>query len=749
MTAPVSQAQESPDPSEAGVEPNRSGGAAAARAPMSGHGSSVVRLVKRDGERAVAPIPAVLDARAQAALLRKAFGEPSPRAPAQPGTTLRRLHDLLLGTTLLPQPVNGHGGPDAAVSPSEPARDPAQHPEASAPATTNGVSPQWASAAPIVINFAANPLSLRASVTGVFLDLSSLETREDSEGSSGDRVPRPMQASVFDKSRAIGGTRAARAEKIELSSSLLRNAASKIRSIIHETRDLGIRSVQDLEILIAADQELPSETPPSQLIDTMREIDSARLGVLIGQHRKLLKAAEELSSAPDLSAIPTEALRNASNLKVGDAESEYLQHSPAEAFAEAAKRIEDSNSLITAIECTAPALDLFGFDRSFPVNGLDAVALAVIVAARLGPSHRIYLGCVSSGGGNAFLRARAKWSELVAAENEWRQRLPGYAEQGDLSPEELDAAALYFAGSALQRARADFAGKSAAVRQLVQRLGFDARAATASEDLAALGNHLRALRRFCGNGTYQRMFGSAWAGLDTPFDEITAAIRAIQKIREHFFAVPHGRRVFDRLVLLEPEQLEALGALAPAMKPLRDLADGLRSRLDESSIDALTAELKGQRDLAKAILDADREQVTAKIDLPVAKIRKLAAQELVRRELEDSVVRDPLAPLVKNLVSDEETAEAALKAVTWAGIVRRKELPNELRSWLLSANAARARARMRDLAARVLAVLKELEHHTAKFEERLGVNSLFFLSPTDWLKQVDRLVSAESKPPRS
>jgi hypothetical protein len=527
----------------------------------------------------------------------------------------------------------------------------------------------------------------------------------------------------------------------------LRRVVTRVLSIVEEAGNFGVNSVQDLEQMIAADKDLPDETPPGHLVKTLNDVDSVRFGVLLGQYRKLLKVMEELNFTPELSSAPDEALVCASNIAAVAAKSGYVQLLPAQAFSEAVKKREDARTLISVVESATTALGLLEFDRSFPASGLDAVALAAIVAARLPSSHRNYFRWSSSGGADTFHRAHERWSELVSVDAEWRERLSGYSPDFRSSPEELESAVAHFSGSTIRRARTEFAAAGMTARELVTRLGFHPQSTRIREDLESLIFHLRAVRRFCTNASYHQMFGSEWAGLETPFDDIATAARTIQRIKSHFITVAHGRRVFDRLILLEDAQLETLGLLASSMDELRALSNDLKSRFDERSVEALISELESEQHLAEAILEADPERLAASIDLPLSKIHESSVRETLRRELADSIAGDPLAPAVERLANSDATTEAALKAITWISIIRRKELAPELRTQLLSENAVRVRERVRELSNRAAAILRVLDDHVTKFKKQHKLRGLTPLSLPELLTRIDNLIARRDESP--
>jgi len=535
------------------------------------------------------------------------------------------------------------------------------------------------------------------------------------------------------------------ARQVHDKSGRLRGTDVKITAAIDEARDLGVNSIDDLKQLIAVDQDLTEETPPASLIKAVNEVDPVRFGILLAQHRKLLKVTKVLSFATDLFSIPTDALVQASRVAAIGSTSGYAHLCPAQAFREAARRSENARTLISVVDNAAAALVILGFDGSFPASGLEAVVLAALVANQLPSSYRAYFVWSSSGGADAFYRAHRKWAELVVSETEWSARLSGYPARGRPSVKELEATATQLALVGLRKLRAKLAGDGAVVRQSLAHIGFDPQSDRIRDDLEAFLAHLRAVHRFCANVTYQQMFGREWAGLDTPFDQVAAAIRKIRNIKEHFREVEHGWRVFDRLTMLEADQIDALGALAPSMDVFRTLSSELKTRLAECTVETLLAELKDEQELADAILDADPERSSSPVGVPLSQVYDTVAHENLRRELSETLERDSLAPTVMKFSESDETAEAALKAVTWANIIRRNEMPSALRSQLLSDDAVQVRERVRDVSVRARSVLQEFDSHVTKFEEQFGIEGLSSMALSELLSRADRVIGQRAR----
>ena len=520
----------------------------------------------------------------------------------------------------------------------------------------------------------------------------------------------------------------------------LRNTVAKLIAIIEEAHDVGVNSVDDLKQLMAADQDLTEETPPFEIIKTVTDVDVVRFGILLTQHRKLQELTEAHEFATDLSSIPIEALVRASQIAAIAGPSQYAHLCPAQALREATRKSEDARVLHTVVADAETALAILGFDRSSPASCLEAVYLATMAANRLPSSYRDYFIWSSPGGAETFQRAHEKWTELVTADAEWQARLPGYAASGRPSLEELEALATQISQVGRQRLRAHLVGGETAAQKSLARLGFDPQSESIRDELAALLAHLRAVRQFSTNVSYQQIFGSSWAGLDTPFDQVAATVRKICDINNLFKELAHGSLVFNRLILLEADQFDALASLSLSADAFRTLSPDLKSRLDEGAIDVLLSELMNQQSLADSIIGADTERLTVDISVPLSQVYDTLARENLRRELSQMFEREPLAPIVEKLNSSKATAEAALKAVAWVNVINRNELPSTLRSQLLSEDAAYIRERVRELSKRAQLILREFDEYVVKFQQQFENFGAFFMSQTELLAQVDRVI---------
>jgi hypothetical protein len=176
------------------------------------------------------------------------------------------------------------------------------------------------------------------------------------------------------------------------------------------------------------------------------------------------------------------------------------------------------------------------------------------------------------GGAEAFERAWIEWSSLVEAEARWRGRFPSYREGDWPTPDELLAAATLAEKRGLAAIFRAVGGGSRILVEMAERLGLPANTKIAGEDLEGLAAHAQALAAFLENRTYQQMLGSAWAGLDTPFEVIGRAFKFSATARGKITEFPHGRRVCELLDELDSKGIERLGQTFSTLDDLRQFS---------------------------------------------------------------------------------------------------------------------------------------------------------------------------------
>jgi hypothetical protein len=107
----------------------------------------------------------------------------------------------------------------------------------------------------------------------------------------------------------------------------------------------------------------------------------------------------------------------------------------------ARERQDNVSAVIDVLNEFLPVLDQIGLDRSHPVNGLNAVAVAAVIASKIDPEHRSWIGELPSLQDNAFAPLLAKWERLITAESGWRKQFLTYGKRTWRQADEIRSAA--------------------------------------------------------------------------------------------------------------------------------------------------------------------------------------------------------------------------------------------------------------------------------------------------------------------
>lgn len=116
---------------------------------------------------------------------------------------------------------------------------------------------------------------------------------------------------------------------------------------------------------------------------------------------------------------------------------EFCAHTAREAYELARERHDNASAVIGFLNEFLPVLNLIGLDRLYAVNGLNAVAVAAVIASKIDPEHRSW-----------------NWQTAISP----RQRLRATACQmgkAHLCGERLAQTVLYLWGAHLAASRRD------------------------------------------------------------------------------------------------------------------------------------------------------------------------------------------------------------------------------------------------------------------------------------------------------
>jgi len=255
-----------------------------------------------------------------------------------------------------------------------------------------------------------------------------------------------------------------------------------------------------------------------------------------------------------------------------------------------------------------------GIDGAFPSKDFDAVAMSAQMAFEIAPQHRPWIGKLLDVDEAGFATAHSRWSDLAAADYEWRQRLKPYGPTRWPPAFEIETAAEILRKGPLGKVLAVLTGSTRAARKLTLRLGFHDGPPT-PEELDQLVSHIRELVEFEDDKEIALLLGAAWQGLGTPFQEIAGGIMKRGFIRGILAEFPGGDRVATRVLSMTPDELAALGELAPAGQMFRAIGDEHRARFGDRPIRLVVSEVRAEISALQSLLDADRDRVLVGVDL--------------------------------------------------------------------------------------------------------------------------------------
>jgi hypothetical protein len=207
------------------------------------------------------------------------------------------------------------------------------------------------------------------------------------------------------------------------------------------------------------------------LVATVAALDLDELEVGLAVKRELLQVESAISSKRDLSEEDPDRLGLAVGLTRCGAPAVFLDKTPAEAYALAADTIGRLSSLANTIEGCLPILQALGLDRAFSSRGLDAVAVSALTASEIVPRHRSWVATPVDIDEITFEKAYSSWSDLAAADYDWRQKLKAYGRTPWPPAVSIEAAASVFRKRFLAKAFASLTGSSRAARELALQLG--------------------------------------------------------------------------------------------------------------------------------------------------------------------------------------------------------------------------------------------------------------------------------------
>jgi len=523
----------------------------------------------------------------------------------------------------------------------------------------------------------------------------------------------------------------------------LRTIGIDLVNYVEQYANLGVETATDIERLIAVDNAI-ADPPEPALVSTIVPVDLDELEAGLAIKREHLGVESTLSRKPDLSNELLGRLALVAALARAGAPAGLLEKTPAKANALATDTLAELTSLTEIIKGCLPILKRLGLDRAFPSKGFDAVAMSALMASEIMPQHRPWVGKLLDVDQAAFETAYARWSDLAAADYEWRQKLEPYGRTQWPPAAEIETAAATLRKGALRKALAALTGSTRAARKLTLRLGFRGRSPT-PEELDQLVRHIRGLVEFENDREIASLLGPAWQGVGTPFVEIAGGIRKRRFIREKLAEFPEADTVAFRVLSLTSDELGALGELAPDGRMFRAIGDQHRARFDQRPIDLLISELRTEIGALQSLLDADRDRVLVGVDLPIQEIAEIAQLLSRREQLEQTLSRFPLIHAIEGLGRSIMEIDKVSNAINWIRSVRRASPPPRLAQMLTSSTASEVRRVLREAASKGAVLCQSYLPLIEKGVHEFGMTGLQDLAPNILVKRLELLLAHQSE----
>jgi very-short-patch-repair endonuclease len=509
----------------------------------------------------------------------------------------------------------------------------------------------------------------------------------------------------------------------------LRQQADLAVDLLTQSADLGATTLADLEQLVDRDQSLSRTLPDPALVARIATLEAEQVEELIALRSTLTNLEREAGQTGSPVPASDEMVALVSRLVEVTAETAWAGLPPDAIYAAAARQIADATQTKELVAALQPAFQILGLKDSFPANAVQAVFQAVYAATKLTDETRPWFVWRPEGGAEAFDRARLKWAALATAEAQWRGRFPSYIDPAWPPPDGLRAAAAAAKKGTFGRMLGAFSGEAKVLTEIVARLGLPAGTKLAAADLEALAEHAQALAAFLNDRSCQQMLGSAWKGLDTPFELIAAARNfrgaAAAKIKE----CPNGYQVLNGFTDLDATGLVQLAATYGTVKRVADEGPELPA-LDDRGLAQIAAEVAHSRAVAEAVLAVDPERRLAGIELSLPALHQRLVLETKLHGLRRRIDAHPLSAEVERLAGCDADVQATRAASTWVQAVRsHTTMPVPVREALLSQDAQAMRDRLATLAAQAGPVVSDLKGVGARIERSHGVTGFDLTAP--------------------
>jgi hypothetical protein len=492
----------------------------------------------------------------------------------------------------------------------------------------------------------------------------------------------------------------------------LHDVTADLVSYFERYNDLGARTLADIDDLIAIDDQL-GNPPSDRLIAEIANLDLDELERGFNLRQNVFQIDAELRLLPDLSFESSETLALATSILRGPLGAEFCAHIPRDAYALARERHDNASAIAAILNEFLPVIDHIGIDRSHPVNGLECVALAAVIASNIPPEHRSWIAALPSLADSAFASLFTKWERLVASEKIWRSKFLTFSDHAWPQPDDIRIAAKFLRKKGIAKWISGWTSAGKAARALVAQFCSE-ESHTTGDELDSLALHVQEVAAFETDSNAANLLGGHWHGLSSPFESISVGIKLRGFIEQKLSAFPMGTRVSAKVLSLSSDQIKMLGDHASLGQRFQTTPPKLKSRLDGQSIDRFVAMLNIDIEAVQRLLAQDPRRELTRIEFPIEQIAKIAEHRESKERLTKRIEISPIRFVIEAMGRTKGDLESAAAAIAWIRAIRRIVFSDSLKDRLSSLNAGAERTRL-------LAVASEGASLKNSYRQLIGV----------------------------
>ena len=512
----------------------------------------------------------------------------------------------------------------------------------------------------------------------------------------------------------------------------LREQAQAALDAIERHEAIGVNDITTFVKAAGVPALLP-ELPDIDLV-LLAEADLDDLLKALGARAELLGTQEELETLPDLRHEDQDRLAVGAAHMRSPASAGFLDLTPGGAYEMADAEIAALEELAGIVEGVLKPAAILGLGQGLPATHLAAAASAAYVLGLAPAKVRrwiVELPHASSDDVNACL---LRWQGLRQAEAGWASKAPGYRSDARPEPEELISAAQVLRKMGVGKLFAAIGGKSKAARAVAADIGVE----PDPDRLEALAGHVAAVRAFEEDEASATLFGGAWGGLSTPVEDVKDGLHLRDLMLKSVSSHPDASEVAKRAMAMTPDAMAQLGPHHEACKAMFLLPTELRQRLTDEPAAAFAQSLRAKAENLRSFLAVDPGRWLAEVNAPFRRIAHAHSVLGRAKRVADGLNERASGALATRLGTSQAAIETARKAITWTKAVQATGLNPDIKTKLLSRDAASAVGKFRQATADWMTLEEAGDAVRAALAE-FGAQDLCEIAPSEAMRFADSL----------